>query len=180
VRSNYTSAWKLLVERYENKRLIAASHIRQLLGLKQLQRESVNEFSELVNTTSNNINALQALNIQAPLSDVIISQIITEKLDSTTHKAWELKLNDIPFPPLKDFITFLEGRRRALENLNPGKVNSYADIRSADSKGDKHTQDRRGQPTRGGVSAWGLGEVQTTRHKKIQCYKPFTTVWDLE
>jgi len=98
---------------------------------------------QLVNTISNNINALQALNIQASLSDVIISQIITEKLDSTTRKAWELKLNDIPFRPLKDFITFLEGRRRALENLNPGKVNTYADVRSADSKGDKHTKDRR-------------------------------------
>jgi hypothetical protein len=59
--NNYTIAWKLLVERYENKRLIAASHIRQLLGLKQLQKESANEFAELVNTISNNINALQAL-----------------------------------------------------------------------------------------------------------------------
>ena len=43
--SNYTSAWKLLVERYENKRLIAASHIRQLLGSKQLHKESANEFA---------------------------------------------------------------------------------------------------------------------------------------
>ena len=42
----YTTAWKLLVERYENKRLIAASHIRQLLGLKQLYKESVSEFAE--------------------------------------------------------------------------------------------------------------------------------------
>ena len=42
---NYTMAWKLLVARYENSRLIAASHIRQLLGWKQLQRESVNEFA---------------------------------------------------------------------------------------------------------------------------------------
>jgi hypothetical protein len=36
---------------------------------------------------------------------VIITQIIPEKLDSTTCKAWELKLNDLPFPPLKEFIT---------------------------------------------------------------------------
>jgi hypothetical protein len=85
--NNYTIAWKLLVGRYENKRLIAASHIRQLLGLKQLHKESASEFAELVNTISNNVNALQALNIQASLSDVIISQIITEKLDSTTCKA---------------------------------------------------------------------------------------------
>jgi len=43
--SNYTREWKLLVERYENKRLIAASHIRQLLGSKQLHKESANEFA---------------------------------------------------------------------------------------------------------------------------------------
>jgi len=145
--NNYTIAWKLLVERHENKRLIAASHIRQLLGLKQLHKESANEFAELVNTISNNINALQALNIQASLSDMIISQFITEKLDSTTRKAWELKLNDLPFPPPKDFITFLEGRRSALQNLNPGKVNSHEDTMSVDSKKDKHMKDRRNTNT---------------------------------
>jgi len=145
--NNYTIAWKLLVERYENKRLIAASHIRQLLGLKQLHKESASEFAELVNTISNNVNTLQALNIQASLSDVIISQIITERLDSTTRKAWEFKLNDLPFPPLNDFITFLEVRRLALENLNPGEVNSHSDTRSADGKGDRHVKDRRNTNT---------------------------------
>jgi len=64
---------------------------------------------------------------------MIISQIIAKKLDSTTRKAWEL--NDLPFPPLKDFITFLE-------SLNPGKVSSHSDTRSADGKGDKLMKDR--------------------------------------
>jgi hypothetical protein len=144
--SNYTIALKSLVERYENKHLIAASHIRQLLGLKQLHKESAGNFAELVNAISNNVNALQALDIQASLSDVIISQIIAEKLDSTTRKTWEFKLNDLPFPPLKELI-FLEGRRRALDGLNPGKTNSHLDTRSADSKGDKHMTDRRNTNT---------------------------------
>ena len=140
--NNYTIAWKLLVESYEYEHLIATSYIRQLFGLTHLHKESANEFAELVNIISNDINALQALNIQAFLSDMIISQIITEKLDSTTCKAWEFKLNDLPFPPLKDFITFLEGRRCALENLNPVKANSYTDSKSADGKGDKHMKDQ--------------------------------------
>jgi len=140
--NNYTISWTLLVERYENKRLIATSHIRQLLGLKHLHKEYASEFAELVNTISNNVSALQALNIETSICDMIISQIIIEKLDSTTCKAWELKLNDLPFPPLKKFITFLEGRRRALESLNPGKGNSHSDTRSTDGKGDKHTKDR--------------------------------------
>jgi hypothetical protein len=107
-----------------------------------LHKESASGFAELVNTVSNNVNALQALNIQTSLYDVIISQIIVEKLDFITHKAWELKLNEVPFPPLKDFIAFLERRRRALENLNPGKVNNPLDIRSTNGKGDKHTKYR--------------------------------------
>ncbi|GFG40962.1 hypothetical protein Cfor_03120, partial [Coptotermes formosanus] len=57
------------------------------------------------------------------------------------------QVNDLPFPPLKDFITFLEGRRCALENLNPGNVNSNADSRSADGKGDKHMKHRRNTNT---------------------------------
>ena len=50
-------------------------------------------------------------------------------------------------PSLKDFVTFLEGRRRALENLKPGKVNSHSDIRSADGKGDRHMRVRRNTNT---------------------------------
>ena len=111
-----------------------------------MHKESASEFAELVNTISNNVNSLQALNIQASLSDVIISQIITEKLDFTALKAWELKLNDLPFLPLKDFIS-LDGSRCALENLIPGKVNSHSDTRSADGKGDKYRKDRRNTDT---------------------------------
>jgi hypothetical protein len=45
--SNYTIAWRRLIERYDNKRLIAACHIRHVLELKQMNRESVNELAEL-------------------------------------------------------------------------------------------------------------------------------------
>ena len=35
--------------------------------------------------------------------------------------------------------------------------------------------EKRGQPTRGGLPAWGLGELLTTPHpKNVTCYEPFT------
>jgi hypothetical protein len=120
--SNYPIVWKLLVDGYENKRLIAGSHIKQLLELKQIHKESARELAELVNSLSNNVNALVALEIEGFLSDVIISQIVTQKLDCATRKAWEVKLNDTSFPPLKDLISFLEKRRQALENVEPFKT----------------------------------------------------------
>jgi hypothetical protein len=120
--SNYPIVWKLLVDRYENERLIAARHIKQLLELKQVHKESARELAELVNSLSNKVNALVAPEIEGSLSGVIISQIVTQKLDSATRKVWENKLNDTPFPPLKDFISFLEKRRQALENVEPFKT----------------------------------------------------------
>jgi hypothetical protein len=54
--NSYTIAWNMLVIRYENKRLIAASHIRQLLGLKHLHKEYASEVADLVNTISNNVS----------------------------------------------------------------------------------------------------------------------------
>jgi hypothetical protein len=61
--SNYTIAWQRLTERYDNRRLIAACHMRRILELKQMNKESANELAELVNSLSNNISALEALKI---------------------------------------------------------------------------------------------------------------------
>jgi hypothetical protein len=111
-----------LIEKYDDKRLIAAHRICHILELKQVNKEPANEVVELVNTFSNNVNALEALKIDVPLSDVIISQVVSQKLEPTTSKAWELKLNDTSFPPLNKFISFLENRREALQMLDPPKA----------------------------------------------------------
>jgi hypothetical protein len=104
--SNYTIAWQRMIERYDNKRLIATCHVRHILELKQMNKESANEIVELVNS-SNNINTLEALKINTLLSDVIISQVVTQKLEPEVGRHGNLKLNDTPFPPLSEFISFL-------------------------------------------------------------------------
>jgi hypothetical protein len=87
-----------------------------------MNKESANELAEFVNSLSNNISALQALKINAPVSDVIISQTVSQKLEPTTRKAWKLKLNDTPFLLFREFLLFLENRRRALQTLDPPKA----------------------------------------------------------
>jgi hypothetical protein len=83
---NYSIAWNLLVDRYENKKLIAATHVRQLLGLKSISKEDVGEMRQFVNTFCSNSNALKALNIEQPLEDIILSQLLVERLDSQTRR----------------------------------------------------------------------------------------------
>jgi hypothetical protein len=40
---NYSRVWNVLVESYENKKLIVATYVRQLLGLKSISTENVGE-----------------------------------------------------------------------------------------------------------------------------------------
>jgi hypothetical protein len=44
------------VDRYVNKKLIAATHVRQLLGLKSISKEDVGEMRQFVNTFCSNFN----------------------------------------------------------------------------------------------------------------------------
>lgn len=40
---NYSIAWNVVVDRYENKKLIVVTYIRQLLGLKSISTEYVRD-----------------------------------------------------------------------------------------------------------------------------------------
>jgi hypothetical protein len=45
---NYSIAWNQLVGRYENKKLIAATYFRQLLGLKNSSKEDVGKLRQFI------------------------------------------------------------------------------------------------------------------------------------
>jgi hypothetical protein len=52
---NYSVAWNQLVARYENKKPIAATYIRQILGLKNSSIKDVGEFRPFINTFYSNV-----------------------------------------------------------------------------------------------------------------------------
>jgi diphosphomevalonate decarboxylase len=116
---NYSIAWNLLVDRYENKKLIVATHVRQLLGLKSISKEDVGEMRQFVNSFCGNLNALKALNLEQPLEDIILSQLVVERLDNQTRREWQMKQADGGFPSLKELITFMEQKYQVLETLKP-------------------------------------------------------------
>jgi uncharacterized membrane protein len=51
---NYLIALNFLVDRYENKKLTAATNIRQMLGLKSISKDDVEEIRQFVNTVCSN------------------------------------------------------------------------------------------------------------------------------
>jgi hypothetical protein len=72
---------------------------------------------QLTNHVSSNLNALQALTLDVSLQDLILTHLILSLLDSETREAWELSTANHALSSLTEFITFLEGRSKALELL---------------------------------------------------------------
>jgi len=61
---NYSIAWNMLVGSYKNKKLIAATYVRQILGLNSISRKDMGEMRQFVNTFCSNFKSLKALNIE--------------------------------------------------------------------------------------------------------------------
>ena len=116
---NYSTAWNMLVGRYKNTKFIAASYVRQILGLRSISREDVGDMRQFVNTFCSNFKSLKALNIEHMLEDIILSQLVVECLESQTRHMWQMKQVDKGFPTLKELITFMEQKCKDLETLKP-------------------------------------------------------------
>jgi hypothetical protein len=83
---NFHVAWKLLCYRYNNERLIAASHVKSLLSLPVINKESATDLRALIYQFQGNLNAIKALDLSVPLHEVLLSQILIEHVDEATRK----------------------------------------------------------------------------------------------
>jgi hypothetical protein len=88
---NFHVAWNLLCDGYNNERLIAAAHVKSLLSMLVINKESATDLRTLINQFQINLNAIKALDLSIPLHEVLLSQILIEHVDEATRKQWEMK-----------------------------------------------------------------------------------------
>lgn len=120
--SNYKEAWKLLCERYDNKRILINHHLDSLFNVQTLTRESEKSLRFLVDHVTKNLRALSSLGQPTDHWDLLIIYILSSKLDNRTIVKWEEyrnTLNDVP--SLEQFNKFLIDRADVLESLNRNK-----------------------------------------------------------
>lgn len=123
---NYESAWNLLCERYDNKRLLVNNHVRALFSVEYMQSESCSSIRNLIDVTNKNLRALTTLgqDTEFNLRDTLIIHMMSEKLDSVTRREWEEHRNTLDNPPSLDFfLKFLSNRADLLETLQEHKTN---------------------------------------------------------
>ncbi|GBM34155.1 hypothetical protein AVEN_256516-1 [Araneus ventricosus] len=115
----YKSLLKALEDRYENKRAVVDSQILSLINLEKLNYESAEDLRKLLDTVKNNLRTLKTLEYERNnLSDVLIINLILQKLDKETRKQFEITLKSKEVPDLDNFLTFLENRSLVLEYVN--------------------------------------------------------------
>lgn len=117
---NYEMAWRLLTERYDNKRLLINNHVTALFNLESISKESSTALKHFIDQLNKNLRALQSLGEPIQHWDTIIIHIVTQKLDLKSLREWEefkgrLDKNE----PIKfsSLIGFLNNRADLIETL---------------------------------------------------------------
>jgi len=115
---NFHVAWNLLCDRYYNERLKAATHVKSLLSLPVINKESATDLRALINQFQSSLSAIKALDLRIPLHEVLLSQIWIEHVDEVTRKQWEMKAVSQGVNELEAIIKFLEGKCQVLELIH--------------------------------------------------------------
>ncbi|GFV67154.1 DUF1758 domain-containing protein [Trichonephila clavipes] len=114
---SFYSLFSALEDRYENKRQLIDSHVLEIINYEKIYSESAKELRALMDCINRNIRALKVLKYeQNDLSDVILINIILQKIDKESRKHFELSLKT-EVPTFDSIMNFLEKRSAVLENI---------------------------------------------------------------
>ena len=107
---NYTIAWDLLQKRYENKKIIINSHIKEIMDIPSIHKESHAALRGLANTFFKGYRSLQSLGLNIAEWSAILIYILVSKLDTNTLREWEVFCKNIQSPNINNFDEFLTQR----------------------------------------------------------------------
>lgn len=124
VPGSYERAMELLKKRFDNERAIINAHFQRVIQLPTLKAESANGIRYMVNTINECITALNGYKINTDSWFSILIFLLTQRLDATSIKHWEEKIEgQHTIPSFTKFIDFLETRITVLENTSRQEVN---------------------------------------------------------
>lgn len=116
--TNYQEAWTLLKERFENKKLIALSHIDSMYNFPSMRKESQADLRKFVDEIRRDLRALKSLGLKVEYWDVLLIYIFETKLDPITKKEWQKQGLMDTFATMDDFLKFLANKCAILETTS--------------------------------------------------------------
>lgn len=126
----YENAWKLVLERYEDKRFIVDSHLHALLTAKKMTCEDYEQLVSLDDTFLLNISALERKYNGEQLFNAIIGHMVIFRLDNRTQDLVETdrKGEILSWPEINEL---LQKRIKVLKALPKTKITVQKPINSS-------------------------------------------------
>lgn len=140
---NFTVAWDLVTQRYNNIKLIAMNHAKLLVQMPLVKKGDASSLGQLINHVSSHTNAIQALTLNASMHDLILNHLLLSVLDLETHKEWERQTSrQQDIPSTAKVIEFLEDKCKALELAQANQSTGTTPTRYAQQPGSKVSQSK--------------------------------------
>ena len=111
---DYKKAWSLLVSTYEIKKIIVVRHLKGILNLPPIERESYESITKLIDSAQQHVSSLQSLNIN--FGSEALAQIIDSKLPRHLAEKWDEEVKDDEVPQFDRLCKFLHGVAVRLSN----------------------------------------------------------------
>jgi Protein of unknown function (DUF1759) len=144
---SFASLWTALKERFEIKRLIADNHINEIFQLKPIRHESASDLRNLLDVVMKNLRVLNTIGLPLDdLSEAMLINLLCNRLDADTRKAYELQLKVQTFPKWNDMMCFLKSRCHILESIEKSSPVKPSPVRIATQYTNKQPAPRFSQP----------------------------------
>ncbi|XP_077292806.1 uncharacterized protein LOC143915859 [Arctopsyche grandis] len=116
--NSFTSAWSILDQRYNNKKIIFQHHLQALLEAEPVASNNYVSLRRLVDDATMHVRALVNLSVQVETWNEILVMFITRKLDRRTLQQWELQTPKYEYCTFSKIIRFLTCQCQAMENAD--------------------------------------------------------------
>ncbi|GBM98304.1 hypothetical protein AVEN_7677-1 [Araneus ventricosus] len=115
---SYSSLFKTLTDRFDNKRLICNSYFNEIISLDMPIQDSAKSLRQFVDSCQKHIRALKTIGLELnEFAETLLINIMIKKLDKESRRQFELSLVSSDLPKWSNFIDFLEKRCLMLENI---------------------------------------------------------------
>ena len=118
---NYAVGFKMLKDRYANKRLILHSHLDAIFNIPRIHQESAEQLKKFIIAFDENCLALEALNFKVQ-PDYMWVHVLTERLDPASRRQWEVESSGSTDLKSIDELRNFNCRVQALEAPNNYKA----------------------------------------------------------
>ncbi|GFX91828.1 integrase catalytic domain-containing protein [Trichonephila clavipes] len=112
---NFEIAWKLLKDRYFNKKEIMSSLIKKFINITPVSGESSTQILNLIDSTKEFVRMVESLEYMVdPTTDTLLMHMILFKLDPNSRTWFERTFSTDVIPRLDELLHFLATQARSI------------------------------------------------------------------